>query len=68
MAKAFLMAYQQAMLDITEMPAHHSATIIHDFLPDIDKDVLLRTLDDYKKMDTWNYSFSTRFLPRSFAR
>ncbi len=53
MAKAFLAAYQQAMLDIIEMPAHHIAAIIHDFLPDIDKDVLVTTIDDYKKMDTW---------------
>ena len=53
MAKAFLVAYQQAMLDIIAMPAHHIAAIIHDFLPDIDKDVLVTTIDDYKKMDTW---------------
>lgn len=53
MAKAFLTAYQQAMLDIIEMPADKIATIIHDFLPDIDKDVLVTTLHAYKKLDTW---------------
>ncbi|RKZ91328.1 MAG: hypothetical protein DRQ43_10225 [Gammaproteobacteria bacterium] len=53
MAKAFLNAYQQAMLDIIEMPADKIAAIIHDFLPDIDRDVLITTLDTYKKLDTW---------------
>jgi len=53
MAKAFLSAYQQAMLDIIEMPADKIAAIIHDFLPDIDRDVLITTLDTYKKLDTW---------------
>ncbi len=53
MAKAFLSAYQQAMLDIIEMPADKIAAIIHDFLPDIDRDVLITTLDTYQKLDTW---------------
>ena len=53
MAKAFLSAYQQAMLDVIEMPAKQIASIIHEFLPDIDKDVLVTTVDAYKKMDTW---------------
>jgi len=53
MAKAFLNAYQQAMLDIIEMPADKVAAIIHDFLPDINRDVLITTLDSYKKLDTW---------------
>ena len=35
------------------MPADKIATIIHDFLPDIDKDVLVTTLHAYKKLDTW---------------
>lgn len=53
MSKAFLIAYQQAMGDIIEMPANKIAAIIHDFLPDIDKDVLVKTIDDYKKLGTW---------------
>lgn len=53
MAEAFLSAYQQAMQDIIEMPADKTASIIHDFLPDIDKDVLVITLDAYKKLGTW---------------
>lgn len=53
MAKAFLYAYQQAMLDIIEMPADKITTIIHDFLPDIDRDVLIKTIDAYKQLDTW---------------
>ncbi|MCW8929830.1 MAG: ABC transporter substrate-binding protein [Gammaproteobacteria bacterium] len=53
MSQAFLMAYQQAMLDIIEMPAQHIAKIIYDFLPGIDEDVLVMTLDAYKAMGTW---------------
>ncbi len=53
MAEVFLAAYQQAMLDIIEMPAEKIAEIIHNFLPDIDRDVLVITLDAYKKLGTW---------------
>lgn len=53
MATAFLTAYQQAMLDTIEMPATSIAAIIGDFLPDIDKDVLITTIDGYKQLDTW---------------
>ena len=53
MASAFLEAYQQAMLDTIEMPAADIAAVIHDFLPDIDKDVLIATLDTYKTLNTW---------------
>ena len=53
MAKAFMTAYQQAMLDIIEMSPRKIAGIIHEFLPDIDRDVLVTTLGDYKKLDTW---------------
>ncbi len=58
MAGAFLMAYQQAMRDTIEMPANKIAALIHDFLPDIDKDVLLNTIDAYKKLDTWKKDIS----------
>jgi NitT/TauT family transport system substrate-binding protein len=60
MAKTFTHAYQQAMADLIEMPAKNIADIIHDFLPDIDLDVLIRTLDDYKKLDTWNYDIDIK--------
>ncbi|MCK4709305.1 MAG: hypothetical protein KAU21_11860, partial [Gammaproteobacteria bacterium] len=30
----------------------------HDFLPNIDKDVLITTLDGYKKLDTWKSDIS----------
>lgn len=60
MAKAFLAAYQQAMLDTIEMPAPKITAIIHDFLPDIDKDVLIKTIDDYKKLGTWQSDISIK--------
>ncbi|MBT4450307.1 MAG: ABC transporter substrate-binding protein [Gammaproteobacteria bacterium] len=58
MAEAFLVAYQQAMTDIIDMPSIQIANTIHDFLPNIDKDVLVTTLDDYKKLDTWKSNIS----------
>lgn len=53
MAEAFLIAYRQAMLDTIEMPAQQIAKVIHNFLPDIDYEVLVTTLGAYKKMGTW---------------
>ncbi len=53
MAQAFLYAYQQAMLDVIALPADRIAAKIHDFLPDIDHNVLVQTIDDYKKLQTW---------------
>ena len=58
MAEAFLVAYQQAMTDIIDMPSVKIANTIHDFLPNIDKDVLITTLDDYKKLNTWKSNIS----------
>ena len=58
MAEAFLVAYQKAMTDIIDMPSIQIANTIHDFLPNIDKDVLVTTLDDYKKLDTWKSNIS----------
>lgn len=54
MAQTFQDAYQQAMTDLIDMTSLKLANLIHDFLPNIDKDVLIRTLDGYKKLDTWN--------------
>ncbi len=58
MAEAFLVAYQQAMTDIIDMPSMQIANTIHDFLPNIDNDVLVSTLDGYKKLDTWKNNIS----------
>ena len=53
MAQTFLAAYQQAMLDVIAMPADKIAATIHDFLPGIDREVLIQTIAAYKKLDTW---------------
>ena len=53
MAASFLAAYQQGMDAVIEMSAARITDTIHDFLPGIDRDVLIKTLDDYKKLDTW---------------
>lgn len=53
MAQAFLYAYEQAMQDTIAMPSKRIANIIHEFLPDIEHSVLVKTLDDYKKLQTW---------------
>ncbi len=58
MAQAFLYAYQQAMLDVINMSASYTAKIIQDFLPGIDTDVLIRTIDDYKTLNTWQPDIS----------
>ncbi len=58
MAKNFLHAYQLAMNDVIEMDASDIARIIHPMLPNIDRDVLETTLNDYKKLDTWNSDIS----------
>ena len=60
MAQAFVTAYQRAMNDIVDMPASWIAVKIQDFLPDIDQDVLIKTLDDYKKLNTWNADISIK--------
>ena len=53
MAQTFIHAYQQAMQDVIEQPASRTAKIIAEFLPDIDNDVLIRTIEDYKNLNTW---------------
>ncbi len=53
MAQTFLHAYQQAMLDVIDQPAQAIAKTIKPFLPDTDRDVLIRTIDDYKQLNTW---------------
>ncbi len=58
MAQTFMAAYQQAMHDVIEWPASRIADIIHPMLPDIALDVLIRTLDDYKILDTWQSDIS----------
>ncbi|WP_198263546.1 ABC transporter substrate-binding protein [sulfur-oxidizing endosymbiont of Gigantopelta aegis] len=53
MADSFMEAYQQAMHDTLEMPANKIANIIQPLLSNIDSDVLVTTIDDYKKLNTW---------------
>ncbi len=60
MALAFIEAYQQAMIDVIDMSSARLANTIHDFLPDIDKTVLIQTLDDYKKLKTWDKDISIK--------
>ncbi|MBL7003880.1 MAG: ABC transporter substrate-binding protein [Gammaproteobacteria bacterium] len=54
MASAFLVAYQQAMEDVIEMSAEKITDIIHPMLASIDKAVLVKTVNDYKALNTWN--------------
>lgn len=58
MAASFLAAYQQGMDAVIQMPSQNIADTILDFLPGIDRDVLIKTLDDYKKLDTWESDIS----------
>lgn len=58
MAQAFLSAYQLAMNDINVLSANLIADKIHIYFPDIDQGVLIKTLDDYKKLQTWNPDIS----------
>ena len=58
MAQSFLAAYQQAMNDVVEMPSQRIADTIQDFLPDTASEVLVKTLDDYKKLQTWKSDIS----------
>lgn len=53
MAQAFMEAYQQGMNAVIERSAGQIADVIQAALPGIDRAVLVRTLDDYKKLDTW---------------
>ncbi len=54
MALEFLDAYEEALSDLAEMSAQRVARIIGPALPGIDEAVLVRTLDDYKKLGTWS--------------
>jgi NitT/TauT family transport system substrate-binding protein len=58
MAQDFLQAYQRAMIDVIDMSAADIAKIIHPMLPNIDRDVLETTLNDYKKLNTWKQDIS----------
>lgn len=60
MAGAFLQAYQQGMNAVIESSSSRIADTILDFLPGIDRDVLIKTLDDYKKLDTWQSDISIK--------
>ncbi len=53
MAQTFIHAYQQAMQDVIEQTVSRTAKTIADFLPDIDNDVLICTIEDYKSLNTW---------------
>jgi len=54
MALAFMHAYRQAMQRLLEISAAEVAKVIGEFLPGIATDVLVRTIDDYKRLDTWS--------------
>ncbi len=58
MAQDFMGAYQQAMTDMISMEAVAIARTIHPMLPNIDLDVLEKTLADYKKLETWSEDIS----------
>ncbi len=58
MAASFLEAYQQGMDAVINLSAAQIADTIHDFLPGIHREVLVKTLDDYKKLDTWKSNIS----------
>ncbi len=58
MALEFLDAYAEAMADLVEMTPERIAQTIGPALPGIDEDVLIRTLEDYKALDTWKPDIS----------
>ena len=58
MAQSFLHAYQKGMDAVVDWPSADICKVIHPMLPDIDQDVLARTLDDYKKLHTWDKDIS----------
>ncbi len=58
MAQAFVAAYHQGMNAVVEMPSAEISKIIHPMLPNIDEQVLMTTLDDYKKLNTWDEDIS----------
>jgi len=64
MALDFLDAYQNAMTDLLDMTPERIARIIGPALPGIDESVLVRTLSDYKKLDTWKEDISIK--PESY--
>jgi NitT/TauT family transport system substrate-binding protein len=53
MAQAFMQAYRQARQFVIESPATDVAGILSPQLPDIDIDVLVSTIDVYKKLGCW---------------
>lgn len=53
MAQTFREAYQQGMNAVIERSADQIADVIEDSLPGIDREVLVKTLDDYKNLNTW---------------
>ncbi len=54
MALVFLDAYRQGMQRVLEMTPKQIANEIGDFLPGIEHSVLVKTLADYKSLNTWN--------------
>ncbi len=64
MAMEFLDAYAEACTDLMDMSAERIAAVIGPALPGIDPAVLIRTLDDYKKLDTWSSNISIK--PESY--
>lgn len=52
-AKAFTRAYKQARHYVIESPAEDIAACLHNQLPDIDRNVLAQTIEEYQCMGTW---------------
>ncbi|RMF05572.1 MAG: ABC transporter substrate-binding protein, partial [Alphaproteobacteria bacterium] len=53
MAKAFMRAYKKTRIYMNETPAAEIARAEKPFFPDIDEDVLARTIETYQKLGTW---------------
>jgi NitT/TauT family transport system substrate-binding protein len=53
MAATFMYAYRQARAFVIEAPAEDSARLVSGHLPEIDMDVLINTIDFYKRLGCW---------------
>lgn len=53
MARAFMQAYREARAFTIESPAREIADIESEFFPDIDRDVLISTIETYQQLGCW---------------
>ena len=53
MARAFMCAYRKGRAFVVEAPAAEIAATVSEFFPVIDRPVLERTIDDYKRLGCW---------------